>query len=87
MGMTVAQSISNALMAFFVSRPLNRHRGSLALPPDPRLLTHCRGQFHTLLAADPELMPLPDDLATGVHATGAWTHDEPSTHPEARPRS
>lgn len=77
----VLWAISNAFLALFVGRPLNRQRALLGLPPARRLMTHFKGRHRGLLAADPELSPLPADLESFVHVTGAWTRDEPAPLP------
>lgn len=78
--------VANGFLRIGVGRPLNRERAALGLAPISQILQHVRGRHRALLAADPELMPLPDDLRATVHVTGAWTFDAPAPLPDALER-
>jgi UDP:flavonoid glycosyltransferase YjiC (YdhE family) len=60
---------------------LNHHRRQLGLPP-ARMFHDAYGPQHWLLAADPELCPLPDDLRGRCTQTAAITRSDGELPPE-----
>src|SRR5581483_19745 len=57
-------------------RPINRQRARLGLPPDVAPTATAMGEL-VIVAADPDLAPLPDDVPDRVVGTDAWICDDP----------
>ncbi len=55
--------------------PINRHRKRLGLPPDPSPMATLMGEL-VIVAADPDLGPLADEVPERVVGTDAWMLDE-----------
>ena len=74
LGNRVAWRAVSAAFDLLFKKGVNRERAKLGLAPIAQFLAHARGA-ETILAADPELAPLPPDAAGAVQ-TGAMTLPE-----------